>query len=445
MRVRALDTFIEYTYSSGNWVNSDTLIDHNVQANLGVGNPHTQYALLAGATFTGTTIVPAAVGGTEATNLNQVNALINNAISGKTDQGVVSQRLVAPPAHSPGLRILIDENLGVPSGDFAGQGNNIATSDGASWSFEVPSEGWFVWVDDEDKQYAYDADADNWFASAAGETNTGANVGSGVGTFDGKVLQELQFRSINGLEGFLFSLNGQTIEGKPDFNALTGHSPIGADSLWIYDSVGAAYKKMNYSDLPSANTGQNVGTGVGVFRDQGGSFQNFRSLLQDPNNIITVALDGDDIKFTIQPADESTVGASRFATEGEVDTGAANTIMVSPLHLNTLYQRKKIVRNTQTGTAYAPVLADFNDRKTITMDNAAANAVTLPLDSTVNAPLDTNLEVFQFGAGQTTIDGESGVTINGVLDGSVVIDAQWKGAFVWKIAADSYLVEGAVT
>lgn len=350
MIVRAVDTGVEWIYTSSVWVDYQTLIDHAKLLNLTTGNPHSQYALLSGATFSGNIIVPDATLGTEATNLDQVNSLINLAIQGKTDQGVVDQRAVNPPAHGAGVRVLIDANLGSPTGDFVGQENKIANSDGVSvWSFETPSEGWFVWVDDEDKQYSYDADGNNWFASAAGETNTGANVGSGIGTFDGKVLSELQFRSINGLEGILASLNGQTIEVKADFNTLLGHSPIAADTLWIYDSVGAVYKKISFSDLPSANTGATVGTGVAVFDGQVGNVLNFRSILQNANNIVSVQLSGQDVVITVQPADEATVGASRFATDAEVKAGALNTVGVSPLNLLSNF----IPRKAELGAAPA--------------------------------------------------------------------------------------------
>ena len=49
------------------------------------------------------------------------------------------------------------------------------------------------------------------------------------------------------------------------------------------------------------------------------------------------------------------------------------------------------------------------------------------------------------GAGVTTIDGSTGVTINGVLNGSVVINNQFQGATLSKRATDSWIITGDVS
>lgn len=65
--------------------------------------------------------------------------------------------------------------------------------------------------------------------------------------------------------------------------------------------------------------------------------------------------------------------------------------------------------NAQTGTAYTLVLADAF--KLVTMNNAAANTLTVPPNSAVAFPIGTRIDIGQDGAGQTTIVQGAGVTI----------------------------------
>lgn len=66
--------------------------------------------------------------------------------------------------------------------------------------------------------------------------------------------------------------------------------------------------------------------------------------------------------------------------------------------------------NTQTGSSYT---ADFTDMNgLIRMNNAGANTVTIPAESTAYFPPGVTISVRQVGAGQTTIAGAGGVTIN---------------------------------
>lgn len=57
--------------------------------------------------------------------------------------------------------------------------------------------------------------------------------------------------------------------------------------------------------------------------------------------------------------------------------------------------------NTQTGSAYTLVLSD--ETKYVRMDNAGANTLTIPLDSSIAFPLGTLIHIRQVGAGQTSI------------------------------------------
>lgn len=102
--------------------------------------------------------------------------------------------------------------------------------------------------------------------------------------------------------------------------------------------------------------------------------------------------------------------------------------------------KKAVAPNAQTGTTYTLVLTD----QAVTMDNASANTLTVPANAAVAFPVGSIVNVVQKGAGATTITGDTGVTVNGASAGSVSIAAQWQGVSLWKVAADEWIVSGAL-
>lgn len=97
--------------------------------------------------------------------------------------------------------------------------------------------------------------------------------------------------------------------------------------------------------------------------------------------------------------------------------------------------------NTQTGTAYTLTLGDAND--IVEIDNAGANTVTIPSNAAVAFPIGTVIGVTQLGAGATSVQGDVGVTLNGVSAGSAAIDGQYKGVSIYKRASDEWVMQGA--
>lgn len=102
--------------------------------------------------------------------------------------------------------------------------------------------------------------------------------------------------------------------------------------------------------------------------------------------------------------------------------------------------------NAQTGTTYTAVKADGLNA-IVTMDNASANTFRIPTDATYNFPTGTTLLVYQKGAGITTINAVTSGTTTIVSAGAVSaapILAQFKSAACIKIAANSWVVVGAI-
>lgn len=102
-------------------------------------------------------------------------------------------------------------------------------------------------------------------------------------------------------------------------------------------------------------------------------------------------------------------------------------------HINELQQ------NEQTGTTYTLALTD--DGKVVEMNNASANTLTVPLNSSVAFPVGTQILVVQVGAGQTTLAPDTGVTINS-KDGNLKLSAQWSAATLIKRATDAWVAIG---
>lgn len=94
--------------------------------------------------------------------------------------------------------------------------------------------------------------------------------------------------------------------------------------------------------------------------------------------------------------------------------------------------------NAQTGTSYTLVLGDA--WKLVTMNNAGANTLTVPPNSSVAFAIGTRIDLGQIGAGQTTIAAGSGVTIN--TPETLKLRKQWAKASIIKRATDTWDIEG---
>ena len=98
--------------------------------------------------------------------------------------------------------------------------------------------------------------------------------------------------------------------------------------------------------------------------------------------------------------------------------------------------------NAQVGTTYTLVLTD--DGKVVEMNNASANTLTVPPNSSVAFPVGAQILVLQTGAGQTTLAAGAGVTVNS-KDGNLKLSARWCAATLIKRATDSWLLVGDLT
>jgi hypothetical protein len=142
-------------------------------------------------------------------------------------------------------------------------------------------------------------------------------------------------------------------------------------------------------------------------------------------------------------------GDKTFATLNKTAVGLGNVDNTSDANkpVSTATQtaldaktNKLIVTNRQTAS-YTLVIGDAD--KLVEINNASANNLTIPLNSSVAFATGTQILLAQYGAGQTTIVATSGVTVrsNGA---KLKLNAQYSGATLIKIDTNEWYLFGDI-
>lgn len=100
-----------------------------------------------------------------------------------------------------------------------------------------------------------------------------------------------------------------------------------------------------------------------------------------------------------------------------------------------------LVINAQTGTTYTLTLTDAGGL--ITLTNSSAITVTVPTNASVAFPVGTQIGLMQTGAGQVTLAGASGVTVNS-YNSALKIAGNGGLAVLVKTATNTWQVAGAL-
>ena len=96
-----------------------------------------------------------------------------------------------------------------------------------------------------------------------------------------------------------------------------------------------------------------------------------------------------------------------------------------------------VITNAQTAS-YTLVLADKD--KLVEIDNASANNLTIPLNSSVAFPVGTQITILQTGAGTTTLVATGGVTLNATP--GLILRARWSSVTLIKRGTDTWVAVG---
>ena len=133
-----------------------------------------------------------------------------------------------------------------------------------------------------------------------------------------------------------------------------------------------------------------------------------------------------------------TLSTTTSTTDGRVAWDATNDkIVVGDGSATKEFTANTITLNAQTNTTYTLVLADRD--KLVTLSNASAITLTVPTNASVAFATGTQVNIQQIGAGQVTVAGDTGVTVNGT---GTKTRAQWSAATLLKTATDTWTLIG---
>lgn len=197
------------------------------------------------------------------------------------------------------------------------------------------------------------------------------------------------------------------------------------------------------SGISNSATSMTVATGAGAALLGGvtlssGNIDTF-SIALDPDTI------NEEIVFiTANTSDTFTIVRGQSGTSAISHTGGAavkHVFVSEALNAFEAGLNETIPLNAQTGTTYTLVAGDAGNLVTLT--NAAAITLTVPLNSSVAFAIGTQITITQSGAGTVTVAGAVGVTVNSA-DGDLKLRTQWSAATLIKIATNSWILIGDI-
>lgn len=197
------------------------------------------------------------------------------------------------------------------------------------------------------------------------------------------------------------------------------------------------------SGISNSATSMTVATGAGAALLGGvtlsaGNIDTF-SVAIDPDTI------NEEIVFiTANSSDTFTIVRGQSGTSAISHSGGAtikHVFVSEALNAFEAGLNETIPLNTQTGTTYTLVASDAGDL--VTLNNASAITLTVPLNSSVAFATGTQITIAQLGAGQVTVAGAVGVTVS-ASDSSTKLRTQYSAATIIKTGTNSWILIGDI-
>ena len=130
----------------------------------------------------------------------------------------------------------------------------------------------------------------------------------------------------------------------------------------------------------------------------------------------------------------------------EINTDADSTFLsqvsasgsyLTQVSASTSYAAKSLTINAQVAS-YTLVIADAG--KQVEVSSASGVTLTVPTNAVAAFPIGTTIIIVQTGAGQITVAGSAGVTVNATP--GLKMYGQWSTALLLKRATDTWLLSG---
>lgn len=151
----------------------------------------------------------------------------------------------------------------------------------------------------------------------------------------------------------------------------------------------------------------------------------------DTLNELAAAL-GDDANF-------AATTATSLGNKADKDLSNLTVDIATQAELDAIVAALSVIGQNTPTASYQLVLSDAG--KVVEMDVAGANNLTIPTDATVAFPVGTVIELWQKGAGQTTVVPAGGVTLRSP-GGLTSLYGQYSGGTLRKRAANEWVLQG---
>ena len=221
-------------------------------------------------------------------------------------------------------------------------------------------------------------------------------------------------------------------------------SPADSDMVAniLFSAENDADEKLQYAEIQAQTSDVTDGSEDGVLYLQVRNNGTLKSFLSLSGTSRRVNIGSDVDLFLSEDSNIVFEGATSNSNETiltVIDPTSDNTVSL-PDATGTVALQEQAYQaiNAQTGTTYTTVLADGG--KLVTLSNASAITLTIPPNSSVAYPVGTKLDFIQIGAGQVTVAGGTGVTVNSTP--TLKFRAQHSGASCVKIATDTWQLVG---
>lgn len=198
-----------------------------------------------------------------------------------------------------------------------------------------------------------------------------------------------------------------------DSGSLRGKSHANPDLGW----AAGRYDVVNGSGYGHA----------GIFRDASdGTFKFFDGYVPEPDE--SVFIDTGDASFALAPLAVSDLNAETVTfNDGTVQNSAGVPSLTNFTEKTASYTLDTLVHQDNI----------------VEMNSGSATTFTIPTNASLAWPVGASMDIFQTGAGQVTIEGAAGVTVNYTPGNK--LRTQWSSATILKRGTDSWVIYGDLT